>query len=88
MEPPEPFELFVPKRLDAKAETIDTRVAKLFQKAPVDGLGIGFERNFRIRGEAERTAALVDDGPDFGRRQQRRRPAAEVQSVRGEGCSV
>ena len=53
MDPPEPLQLVVPEGLHTEAEAIDTGGAETFQLCGVDGLGIGFEGDFRVGGEIE-----------------------------------
>src|SRR5687768_9076084 len=81
MEPAEPPQLRLAKRLDAEADAIDTGFAKTFQALAGDRLGIGFERDFGVGGDVERPSAGAKEAADLLGVEERRGPAAEKDRV-------
>ena len=88
VQPRQPLQLVVAKRLDTEAETVDA--GRAVRREPIlgDAFRIRLERDFAIAREVERVLARGDDPRDLVRLEQRRRAAAEEDRVgRGQRAS-
>ncbi len=69
------------ERLRAHREAVDPRLGERPGIAPLIGPRVGLDRDLGVGGEPEPFADERDQPGDRGRRQQRRRPAADVEGV-------
>ena len=81
MEPPEAFQLGVPKRLDTETHPVDASVAKPVHPLDARRLGIGLEGDFGAGFDPECLPAGLDQSANLRRLEERRRTATEIHGV-------
>ena len=81
MQPREPPQLIVTKRLDTETDTIDPCLPEGTKRVGRNRFGIGLQGHFAVGGDVERLVTRANDRRDFLGREERRRSPAEVNGV-------
>ena len=81
MQSAQSLQLGVAERLDTEAQSIDSCRPERGEARRRHALRVRLEGHFGVGGYPERAAARLDDGTDFVRLEQRRRPAAKEDRI-------